>query len=1463
MAIVDDATVLGIQFSIPSPEEIRRSSVVEVVSRDTFVNGKPVIGGLFDPRMGTLEPGTFCPTDGLSHIQCPGYFGHVELARPVFWGPYFETILEILKIVCFRCSKLLVDKVKNRMWRMLPADKRWKRVYGMANKLKRCGEHNDDGCGCRVPKYKKEGLGTIMVEWLKSDTEDKMIAKVTPEMVIKIFKRISDEDISFMGFSPIWSRPENMVCVVLPVPPPYVRPSVRHDGQERSEDDLSHILIQIVKTNNSLRDKMLNPAVSPTTLDEEHIVLQYYVFSLVDNKMHGAQPAAQRSGRAFKSIKERLNGKQGRVRGNLMGKRVNFSARSVITPDPNLSIQELGVPLKIAQTITKPVYANTRNLEALRVLVANGPDKYPGAKIVEKGLGQIMLKYADRSAVARCLDLGDVVHCHLADGDVVLFNRQPTLHRMSMMGHIVRVMPKGNTFRMNVGDTKPYNADFDGDEMNLHMPQDAESEVELRHLAAVRNQIISPTTNATIIGIFQDSLVASYLFTREELWFTPQEAMAMCCNLKVLGSKELAVFRKPRISCMDLISFILPPMSLKTKSVTIEAGAYLKGCLNKSALSARSAGIIHRIFNDYGNLAAADFIDNLQFIVTEFIKNQGFSVGIRDLVITQETKQVIADEFKKRVAEADELFLSTVVGTFKNETGESDGQALEEKYSAILASANEAMSSAARSNLPKANRFAMMVSAGSKGSDINIAQMVACLGQQQVEGKRIPYGFDHRTLPHFNKFDDGPAARGFIKSSFIHGLTPSELFFHAQAGRIGLIDTAVKTSTTGYLQRKLVKGLEDLVVAYDGTVRNSKGKIIQPRYGNDNVDACKVEEMHLPLVQMTVEQIYGHYNMAGIAFDDAKEGVTSTAQRAHSQLAESNKLCREWTLWMLERRDEIVSHVFRFSNDTVIRVPVSFPHIIGNVVGLYRLSEETKVDVTPIETFHLLDTYYNLCGSVGRNFEPSLLFKTAFYFFLSPQQLLAKFHFTKAAMVYLLETVLLQYKKALIDPGEMVGIIAAQSIGEPTTQLTLNTFHYAGVGSKSTVTRGTPRVEEILSISPNVKHPSITAYLKLSSKENAHKTRPYIEETKLKDVTQSIQIYYNPIEEEAEGEDEEIVKFHREFESMVAKAEARPEDRTAYSPWIIRLVLDPVAMFDKDITMDDVHFALKYSYEDSLGIVYADYNADKLVFRLRLTTDVAKKKVRKGLDEEDHFHKLVQYGDEILDLTVRGVSGITKAVVRSIKNHVELVGDAYQRQDIFVIDTVGSNLLEVLGLPYIDATQTVSNDIKEVYAVLGIDAARECIYRELTEVLEADNYINPRHKYVLVGRMTNTKDMCPIFRSGINNDDIGPIAKASFEETPEMFIKAARTAELDPMRGVSSNVMLGQRGFYGTSAFDLFLDLDSLPPKTAAPKKRETAVAPKHAVRTLVDVRNDLMAGLDKAAESAKEDGKMAFTIDF
>lgn len=456
--------VVGIQFSILSPDEIRKGSVAEITSRDTYINNKPVIGGLFDPRMGVLEPGLICPTDGLDYMKTPGYSGHIELARPVFYIQYLVTIQKVLRCVCFKCSKLLISKEKNKHVLNYSNEARWKHVFSLASSIKRCGDDTEDGCGCLQPKkIKKEGLANIIAEWKNEDSSDDsepMTIKLTPEIVLKIFKRISDEDITFMGFSPLFSRPDWMICQVMMVPPPAVRPSIKHDSQQRSEDDLSHILVNIIKTNKTLQEKIQNNAPA-NVIDDWTTVLQYYVATQVDNKIKGVAAVAQRSGRPLKSIKDRLNGKGGRMRGNLMAKRVDYSARSVITADPNLSIRELGVPLDIAKNITKPVTVNKVNKNFLTKLVRNGPDKWPGAKILQKNNGEeISLRYyLDRNSII--LEEGDVVHRHMMDGDPVLFNRQPSLHRMSMMCHIARIMMRGKTFRLNVGVTKPYNADFD------------------------------------------------------------------------------------------------------------------------------------------------------------------------------------------------------------------------------------------------------------------------------------------------------------------------------------------------------------------------------------------------------------------------------------------------------------------------------------------------------------------------------------------------------------------------------------------------------------------------------------------------------------------------------------------------------------------------------------------------------------------------------------------------------------------------------------------------------------------------------------------------------------------------------------------------------------------------------------------------------------------------------------------
>jgi DNA-directed RNA polymerase II subunit RPB1 len=456
--------IIGVQFSMLSPEEIRKNSVVEVTSRDTYINNKPVVGGLFDPRMGVLEPGIICPTDGYTYIDTPGYFGHIELARPVFFIQHIKEIMKICKCVCFKCSKLLINKNKHKHILNLQSSARWDYVNDVVSKIKkRCGESNEDGCGCKQPdKIKLEGMASIYAIWENIETEDeneskKINMRLTPEIILKIFRRVSDEDIHFMGFSPTWSRPDWMVCQVLPVPPPAMRPSVKHDAQQRSEDDLTHIYSNIIKTNRDLAEKIANNA-SPNVIEGLTTVLQYFVAMIVNNKVKGAVPMAQRSGRPLQCVSGRLNSKNGRIRGNLMGKRVDFSARSVITGDPNLSCRQLGVPLKIAKNITKPVMVNDRNRDFLLKLIQNGPDTYPGAKILEKKNGEnISLRYVDRGSIR--LEDGDIVHRHMMDGDAVLFNRQPSLHRMSMMCHIVKIMKVGDTFRMNVADTKPYNAD--------------------------------------------------------------------------------------------------------------------------------------------------------------------------------------------------------------------------------------------------------------------------------------------------------------------------------------------------------------------------------------------------------------------------------------------------------------------------------------------------------------------------------------------------------------------------------------------------------------------------------------------------------------------------------------------------------------------------------------------------------------------------------------------------------------------------------------------------------------------------------------------------------------------------------------------------------------------------------------------------------------------------------------------
>ena len=1758
---------------------------------------------------------------------------------------------------------------------------------------------------------------------------------------------------------------------------------------------------------------------------------------------------------------------------------------------------------------------------------------------------------------------------------------------------------------------------FDGDEMNMHMPQNTLAETELRLLASTTTQIVSPSSNVPIISIYQDSLLGSYRISREGVKFSAREAMNLLMAYPNVNPATLFERSKKEVTNFELLSQIMPPLTLKYKTKLWDAdrkedpatsnnyleiynGRYIRGQIEKSVLGGGSKGILHRICNDYGKKAGADFIDNLQNIVTEYMKVSSYSVGVSDLMSNRETHTRIIQAIQDKELEVAALIQKLHAGAFENNTSYSNKMEFEAQVNNVLNDATKKTDEISRQSLNPDNRFLMIVNSGSKGSLLNISHMISCLGQVNVDSKRVPYGFDSRTLPHFCKYDDSPGARGFIKNSYIGGLNAHELFFHAMGGRIGLIDTAVKsvswetpivllekgrpiyteigrwvdgiidqskpesvqkyeeknmelvnidggvvyvptmdengvvtweeitavtrhdpgnvlyeikslggrsvivteskslliwnaekrvfnevltpeiqvgdclpvtmelcspptestesytdfelvgmlrdiqsgkerviptdilcnksgqrlvelclemssgdnfqtnceedsnklamlftvlgrfvelknnavvfnplneyeqvenvvldpiveitplspenypkmydltipttlnfglanglqvrdTSQTGYIQRRLIKGLEDLKVEYDLTVRNSNGKVIQFSYGEDAFDPMFVENQSLPIVTMSTQDIYMHYDMVTTSKSegDIKSVFNKSASaRMGKQKAELQQKCKKYVDMMMEARDSAVKNIFKNKNVDSVLAPVAFTHIINNIQGNLGLAANSIVDITPLEAFQLIEEYFAKLNALHYA-KPNPLFEMLYFYYMNPRELLLVKRFHRKGLILLLETVFLKYKQALVNPGEMVGVVAGQSIGEPTTQLTLNsfvyeteilvrddkgvvtsfqigdfakwgiettskmeymadkdttyaelskfyevpsatedgqtvwrrieavtkhpvinedgtntmvkvttkgnreiiatkaksflqlidgkiqgvngsdlkvgdylpvskkaidyterfafdlreilppteyiygsemekaravvnehhwwsnhsgktftlpynrsdsayavlqetktrpnrivykpgcvytmtnnicnyevpevipldyefgyligaycaegcmtkhqvsianndldylkpieswcarynlttkiychknkiqegwtsqdiriystllcrmlekmcgklshnkfisdiivfsnrqcllgfldayisgdgsvtkprlrverismssvslkmlsrvqlilknlgvigkihkpkkpetnnrgskdikqgyelavtneqsknlakmlnlsikskqerivtlleqqymyeycksdlqvpnivdgelvmelragrftdlefdqivsieevpntteyaydltveetrtfdcingvgifdTFHTAGVASKSNVTRGVPRIEEILRLTKNPKHPSMTVFLKSADEGSTEKAKQFanmMEHTRLADVITSVQICFDPDEFNTRiMEDRALVQQYYEFSRMLEECNGGSllDQQTTKSKWIVRMEMDTETLLDKNITMDDIHFAIKNGTSGTdVECAYADYNSDKLVFRIRMS-NIASAKKRKGsaepLDQTDEIHILKKFQDDLLNNTVlRGVGGIENVLPRKLNNMVAKVDGKYEKKDTWVLDTTGSNLLETLGLDYIDSIRTHSNDIREMFDVLGIEAARQIIHDEIVDVLEFSGaYANYHHLSLLCDRMTTKKDLVSIFRTGLFSDDIGPIAKATFEVHTEVLLDAARFGEADNMRGVSANVMCGQPGYYGTNAFQLVLDMDEM-----------------------------------------------------
>ena len=1283
-------------------------------------------------------------------------------------------------------------------------------------------------------------LGTWKYDKTEEEDEERRIEKkyITPQLALDAFELISDEDLQKIGLGSDYAKPKWMILKVLPVPPPPVRPSISVDGTGqglRGEDDLTYKLSDIIRANSNV--KKCRDEGSPAHITAEfETLLQYHTATYMDNDIAGQPQAMQKSGRPIKSIRSRLKGKEGRLRGNLMGKRVDFSARTVITGDPNLDLDQVGVPRTVARVLTYPETVTPYNISKLHELVRNGPNEHPGAKYVIRDTGErIDLRHHKRASEIT-LQYGWKVERHLMDGDFIIFNRQPSLHKESMMGHRVKVMPY-STFRLNLSVTSPYNADFDGDEMNLHVPQSEETRAEVMQLCMVPLNIVSPQGNRPLMGIIQDTLCGIYKICRKDVFLTKEQVMNILLWVPDWdGVVPPPTIMRPRAlwTGKQIISMALPSglnlfrgagthNPISDQGLFVKGGELMYGLFNKKIVGSNPQGVVHSIYNEKGWEAAVAFFNAAQRIVCFWLLHNSFSVGIGDTIPDPETTVAIEDVMQKQKDEVAKLTDQATENRLEALPGMTIRETFENKVSNALNEARNKAGKVTEDSLKDLNNAIQMARSGSKGSAINISQMTAAVGQQSVEGKRIPFGFKYRSLPHFTKDDYSPEARGFVENSYLRGLTPTEFFFHAMAGREGLIDTAVKTAETGYIQRRLVKALEDVMVKYDGTVRNSLGDIVQFVYGEDGLDAVHIEQQQIDLITQKTDQFRADFRMDVMDPNfSLSPDILEQAHEIAGDVEVQRHLDDEWEQLQKDRDFMRIWMQGKAKNeiDDQLQLPLNIVRIIETAKHKFRVNDGARSDLHPAEVIPqvrgLLDRIIVIRGddSLSREADESatILFKILLRARLCFKRLVAEHSLNKLAFENVLGDIEARFSRSLVSPGEMVGVLAAQSIGEPATQMTLNTFHFTGIAAKN-VTLGVPRLKEILNVAENIKTPRMHVFQarnNMTNKESCKDLRSKVEHTTLRSITESTEIWYDPLVQGTVIEaDKDMV------ESYFIIPEDTAEDVESQSKWLLRIVLSRRKLLDKGLTASDVGSRLKEVFGQDLAVIFSDNNADDQVIRIRTVNTQTKDDEEEGETPEHYLKKIEMH---MLDsLTLRGVEGITKAYINSRDRIYESADGALinDKQDPeWYLETDGTAFADVLAVDGVDPYRTTTNSFTEVLKVFGIEAARSSLFHQLYEVLSFDSsYVNFRHMQVLVDVMTARGSLMAITRHGINRADTGALMRCSFEETVEILLEAAALGELDDCRGISENVMLGQLAPMGTGEHEIILDqnmLDSL-----------------------------------------------------
>eukprot|EP00981_Chlorochromonas_danica_P010917 scaffold3535_cov162-Ochromonas_danica.AAC.3 len=1360
--------IAKIQFGMLDTEEIKLAAEIRVSNREIYQmpqrNAAPL--GCMDSRLG-----------------------------------YFRHTLTILQCICKQCSRVLLHyddrmtflkKLRGPKLDALGRAGTFKRIVDICKRTSTCPY-----CGFANGVVKKLGGGCFKIvhekhraKYADEHTEmqlrqmqeivqaypdlkpliQRQVELLNPLKAYELLKKIIDEDMMLLWMDGQYGLPESLVMWAVPVPPVPIRPSVPQDtGGGSTEDDLTVKLQEIVEMNNALR-MALEKGATMKMVAEDWEFLQIQVALFINGETPGI-PRQLMGTKAIRGLCQRLKGKQGRFRGNLSGKRVDFSGRTVISPDPNLRIEQVGVPVLVAKTMTYPERVNRYNIDRLRKAVLNGPEKHPGANIVRSGMFVSALQYADRERVALGLKMGDIVERHMIDDDVVLFNRQPSLHKMSIMCHRVKVMP-WRTFRFNECCCTPYNADFDGDEMNMHLPQTEEARAEAAQLMAITNNLVTPRNGEPLVAATQDFLTGAYLLTQKDTFLTKAEFCRLVCYFSDASEHidmPLPTILKPRPlwTGKQVFSLLVRPNKATNCTPNVESeerfyskdkhfcqhdgyvvfrhGELISGQLGKKTLGGDSkSGLFYVLIRDFGAPEATRCMSRVAKLGARFMADRGFSIGIDDVT---PSKRMLALK-EKIVAEgqynADDQISAYKSGRIRLKPGCDALQSLESEVNGILGKVRENCGKEALVALNYRNPPLCMAQCGSKGSALNISQMIACLGQQSVGGQRIQDGFVNRTLPHFPVGALFPAAKGFVANSFYSGLTATEFFFHTMGGREGLVDTAVKTAETGYMARRLMKALEDLSMQYDNTVRNSEQSVVQFCYGDDGLNPQVMEKGDRPVD-------YGRLttNICTGFVDEREPGLTSSALMAlvEMELASSRfqsllpqgKQFLEETWAFFQKKAEMLQ---KLESDMIDTLPCTANELRKQLASLSVKQKldwlERCKDPSSIE-HHQINLL--ICENTNR---------------LTVEQLKRIF-----------ERALVKYQRSQIEPGEAVGAVGAQSLSEPGTQMTLKTFHFAGVASMN-VTLGVPRLKEIINASSLISTPIIEARLFQSdSTTSARIVKGQIEKTTLGEICQYIK------------------EVHRTDGSYIS----------------IKLDYSCIESLHLQVSAYSVKYALLHGY--GIGVrpavlrmlkdkhVLVNEKGDKIkVFPPEL------KDSGKGIPSHQRIYFVLQALKSIIpDVIVQGVPTVSRAVIN------EEMQDGKKQYYLLV---EGYGLQDVMTCPGVDARYCKSNHIVEMQRVLGIEAARAMISSEIKYIMTAYGItVDRRHLMLLSDVMTFKGEVLGITRFGVAKMKESVLMLASFEKTTDHLFDAAVHAREDAIVGVSECIIMGVPIPIGTGLFKL------------------------------------------------------------